>query len=141
MKKEKFHEMALKMHQANELPGSMVNWAFNLLSELDENAIIFCAGDNDTYALWLAQEALGCREDVQIINTSLIAIDDYRAKMFAELGIENFKLNEDQSNRDELYEHILKNKKGIPAYVFGFGYRSISGRTDHGRFIPDRVGI
>ena len=114
---KKFHNMAVKIYESNELPGGMINWAFNLLSELDENAIVFSAGDNDTYALWLAQEAKGCRKDVQVINTSLILMKDYRTKLFEELGLPSFELDEKNPNTDKLFEHILANTKGIPAYV------------------------
>ena len=43
----------------------------------DKDAMIFTIGDNDTFALWYAQEIEGYRTDVRSINTQLLATDWY----------------------------------------------------------------
>ena len=45
--------------------------------ERDKDAIIFTIGDNDTFALWYAQEIENYRTDVRTINTQLLATDWY----------------------------------------------------------------
>ena len=40
----------------------------------DKDALIFTIGDNDTFAIWYAQEIEGYRTDVRSINTQLLVV-------------------------------------------------------------------
>ncbi|MBC6995584.1 DUF2723 domain-containing protein [Neolewinella lacunae] len=75
------------------------DYAANFLESVDQNAIIFTYGDNDTYPLWYAQEVENIRPDVRVVNLSLIAVDWYidllRYKMNDSPPI-NLTLTEDQ---------------------------------------------
>lgn len=46
--------------------------AHNYLNNLDKNAILFVYGDNDTYPLWGLQETENFRDDVKIVNYTLL---------------------------------------------------------------------
>lgn len=124
---ENYSKFCKKYFVANELAASVLNWGYNILSEVDQNAIIFSAGDNDTYPIWVVQEEKNFRKDVKNINTYLIQIDDYRNKLFAKLGIPELIIDltkaktqeEYNAMRVKLYEHILINYKKGPVYVSG----------------------
>ena len=79
------------------------------------NAILFTAGDMDTYPAWIIQHADGVRTDVQVINTSLILIKYYRDALFKEMGIP--ALEGDLMDSKPIIEHIVKHKGERPIYV------------------------
>jgi len=52
-------------------------YAWNILAGLDENAIIFTNGDNDTFPIWYLQAVEHFRQDVTVVNLSLINLPWY----------------------------------------------------------------
>ena len=127
LNQNKYEEFCEKLFKVNEISAPVYNWAYNMLSELDKNAIVFTAGDNDTYSPWVLQVVKNVRPDVTVINTSLLNLDDFRIKLLKEIDLSEFKYRIDEAKsydemfviKDKLYQHIFSNKKGYPVYVSG----------------------
>jgi hypothetical protein len=115
--KSLFSSTAKKLFEINRMPVGAINWAYNVLTEVSENGIVFTAGDNDTYALWITQEGMNYRKDVTVINTSMIQMDDYRSKLFAEKGISPFKWEPESMPEHAIFQHIFSNTANIPVHV------------------------
>ena len=114
--KETFSKVAKKLFEINRMSAGALNLAYNVLTEVSENGIVFTAGDNDTYALWIVQEAMNYRKDVLVLNTSLIQLTDYRTRVFKEKGIPPFDFENNASSETLLFKHIFDDLEGIVFY-------------------------
>lgn len=57
------------------------DYAANMLMPLEKDAILFINGDNYTFPLWYAQEVLGMRRDVTLINTAYLVTPWYKMQL------------------------------------------------------------
>jgi hypothetical protein len=111
-----------KWFKLNELSVNILSYNYNVLMTIKTNGAIITFGDNDTFPIWMLQDALGIRQDVTVLNTSLLCIPEYRGEIFKKLQIAPFtKIFSDgstSSNTEEIFNHILKNKpKDLPLYI------------------------
>ncbi|HYG15225.1 MAG TPA: hypothetical protein VEC12_05680 [Bacteroidia bacterium] len=118
---ERRHEYSRKLFDAGLISAGMMYYNYNVIGGLKQNAILLTEGDNDTYPLWVLQ-GQGTRRDVTVINLSLLGIEDYRDKIFKELGVGKWETDTDESKnaaqfRTEIVKHIAANQKKYPVYV------------------------
>ena len=69
---------------AATLPGA---FARATLESAPPRAVLFVAGDNDTYPLWYVQVAEGVRRDVTVVTVPLIPAEWYRAELARRYGL------------------------------------------------------
>jgi len=104
-------EVNLQWFQSGEIPEGILNYNYNVLMTLTDDAIVITGGDNDTFPLWILQDALGIKPKVKVLNISLILKEDYRKKVFAELDIPDITLqpvNDDHpSNNFVMMQKVL----------------------------------
>ncbi len=128
-----FSKVAKKLYEVNRMPSGALNWAYNVLTEVSENGVVFTAGDNDTYALWIVQEGLNYRKDVTVINSYMIQMDDYRSKLFKEMGIAPLEMDKKNPGSTSFFKQIFENNAKIPVHVStsASGLFTDSTITDH----------
>lgn len=104
-------------YQTNYFSTDLLNYSYNVLNSMDKNSILFVQNDNDTYPLWLLQDALEIRPDVLIINIDFMLLDDYRKNIFDKLKIKNIDLgeidiDEYRGNWKKALQYIINNYQG-----------------------------
>ncbi len=70
-----------------------IEWTERTLSEAPPQAVILTNQDGHTFALWYAQQVLGQRPDVTVIDVDLWAQEFYQGMTTKELGIEEIARN------------------------------------------------
>ncbi len=103
-------------------PG-LINYSQNLLKSLEPNAILLTQQDNDTYPAWMLQDVYGLNSNVLVLNIDFLLLKSYREKIFDELNVPPFQLNEVivddyKKNWKNVVQHLLANYDGDrPLYL------------------------
>ncbi len=73
-----------------------MEWAESVLDEAPPNAILITSADPHTFTLWYAQEALGKRPDLAVVDRDLWWHEPYRKMVLKNLGFEGKELSFEQ---------------------------------------------
>lgn len=91
---------------------ALLEYGYNMLMSLEKNAIVFVAGDNDTYPLWMLQVVKGIRTDVLVLNTSLFLEETYHKNI-----VEKYQLKADESTISQQNIEKKGNLECLTAYI------------------------
>ncbi|MFC1557807.1 hypothetical protein ACFL40_00480 [candidate division KSB1 bacterium] len=130
--REKSEKYCKKLYESKLIPSGFLDYNYNVLMSVEENAILFTNGDMDTFPIWVLQHAKGIRKDVSVLNVSVTRSNDYEylEKLISEKGIDFnlkklLKKNKDITNSknqsfysiiSDLCNAILEEKPDIPLY-------------------------
>ena len=89
---EKMDNALQRLLQGGGISEEVMDYNYNLLTNLEENAILITNGDNDTYPGWILQRILNHRPDVKIVNRSLLNTNWYVFHVIR-LGVPRFITN------------------------------------------------
>jgi hypothetical protein len=111
---QKRKEFNLKWFSSNDISSGILNYNYNVLTSMNSGGVILTFGDNDTFPIWMLQDALDIRKDITVLNVHLLSIPEYRKNIFKKLNIP--MLSKDYPNgstfdsQKEIIDHIIKNK-------------------------------
>lgn len=106
---EKSAEFANKLYDSGSLSNGVLAWNYNVLQSVEDNAVLFTWGDNDTYPAWILQYAKGIRKDIKVINAHIILDDEYRTKALKDLGMPALKIDTfGNAAQHAIFQHFIK---------------------------------
>lgn len=114
-------EFLEKMYKSHDIAPGLIDYNYNVLMSTDNNAILFTNGDNDTYPVWVLQKILGVRQDVLVLNVSLIMADQkYLKEKLSEkkikIDFEDLPKYRTKEFASGLGKYISENYPKIPVY-------------------------
>ena len=110
--RENTAEFCQRMYDSNEISANIMAWNYNVLMSTDQDAILITNGDNDTYPAMVLQHVQHVRQDVAVMNISMISYKAYRDLYFSELAIPRMeKTRSDFDNGPAYMKAICKHLK------------------------------
>lgn len=102
---------------------SLLNYAYNELSGMKANSIIFVSGDSPTFSKLLVQYGKDLFEDIDVICMSMMWASNYRKLVCERLSIPDFEpipqiSNQEEADKytDQMMLHIIKHTRRPAVY-------------------------
>lgn len=118
--KEDYNKFSKLWFNSNSMSTNLLNFGYNVLASCEDKSVLITNGDNDTYPLFLVQEAMNYKPNVEVLNIYLLQKDDYRNRVFKKLGVKPFDNKvEDYEDPYSFMKDIVKhleNELSIPLY-------------------------
>ncbi|HHE54340.1 MAG TPA: hypothetical protein ENL21_01060 [Caldithrix abyssi] len=96
----KFKTFAKKLYESKDIAPALLWYNYNALISCAPNSILFTNGDNDTYPVWILQQAKNIRPDVLVLNINLIrGYPEYLKEL---LATQNINIDPEQFSRKNL---------------------------------------
>lgn len=96
-------------------PG-LLNWNFNALMSVEQNAILFTQQETDTYPALLLQYALAVRQDVSVLSFQWLQDPNYRSRILETEGLSWIPAN--STLQEFLYKLVHPSPKASPKPVY-----------------------
>jgi hypothetical protein len=105
-------EVNERWFKRNELSPNLLTYAYNVLASLEPGAILLTEHDNDTFPLWMLQDAKHIRPDVSVLNIDFLLDEHFRTATFQKLRIQPLALgaihvNEYAHNWEKVVHHFV----------------------------------
>jgi len=103
-----------------DISSGLMNYNYNVLQSVEDNAILFTNGDNDTYPVWVLQKVYGIKPNVTVLNLSMINHKDYFKQKLSEINI-NLNISDLPAAKNENFSEsfcitMTKKYPKIPVY-------------------------
>lgn len=119
----KRNDLLVKMHRVDPVPAGVMDYNYNQLVGCPVGAILLTVGDADTYPSWLLQTGFGFRSDVEVLNLSLMMMDDeHRHRTLTRLGYESLEIGHAAASPGGLIQLLATGPKPLMLAVSGRPY-------------------
>ncbi|UKN03729.1 hypothetical protein K6119_09520 [Paracrocinitomix mangrovi] len=124
-------EIAKQWLASGDITYSTLALNYNMLVSTESDAIIFTAGDNDTFPAYVLQLGKGIQKDVTIMNIYLMTkSDSHRKVAFEKAGIP--AMTDSTNIQSAVIEHVIKHKGEKQVYFSnGFPFQDFEVLNEH----------
>jgi len=91
-------QFSKRLHTEKQISSALLNYSYNVLMSLEQDAILITEGESTTTPLFVLQDVWKVRKDVTILNLEMLNSIDYVHRKFAQAGLNSIEINKDILN-------------------------------------------